>query len=117
MIQAEEKGFVPNGKPPQPIEWLTENGSCISVADTRGFAKQLGLKPVITQVTRPQRKGMTKSFVKALKRDCAKLPERPDLQTVIAQLPKWFDYCNSYHPPSRLGYMPPNLLREKRAVS
>jgi len=60
--------------------------------------------------------GMAESFVKTLKRDYAKLGERPDSQTVMAQLPKWFDDYNSYHPHSALGYVLPKLFREKRAV-
>lgn len=37
-------------------------------------------------VTSPQSNRMAESFVKTLKRDYAKLAERTDLQTVIAQL-------------------------------
>jgi putative transposase len=117
MMQAVENRFGPNGKPPKPIEWLTDNGSCYTAAETRSFAKQLGLKPVTTPVTSPQSNGMAESFVKTLKRDYAKLAERPDSQTVMAQLPKWFDDYNSYHPHSALGYVPPKLFRVKRAVN
>jgi putative transposase len=35
----------------------------------------------------------------------------------MAQLPKWFDDYNSYHPHSALGYLPAKLFREKRAVN
>lgn len=86
-------------------------------AETRSFAKQLGLKPVTTPVTSPQSNGMAESFVKTLKRDYAKLAERPDSQTVMALLPKWFDDYNSYHPHSALGYLPAKLFRAKRAVN
>jgi putative transposase len=104
-------------KPTKPIEWLTVNGSWYTAAETRSFAKQLGLKPVTTPVTSPQSNGMAESFVKTLKRDYAKLADRPDSQTVMAQLPKWFDDYNSYHPHSALGYVPAKLFREKRAVN
>ena len=60
---------------------------------------------------------MAESFVKTLKRDYAKLADRPDSKTVMAQLPKWFDDYNSYHPHSALGYVPAKLFREKRAVN
>ena len=60
---------------------------------------------------------VVESFVKTLKRDYAKLADRPDSQTVMTQLPKWFDDYNSYHPHSALGYVPPKLYREKRAVN
>jgi putative transposase len=117
MMQAVENRFGPNCKPPKPIEWLTDNGSCYTAAETRSFAKQLGLKPVTTPVTSPQSNGMAESFVKTLKRDYAKLADRPDSKTVMAQLPKWFDDYNSYHPHSALGYVPAKLFREKRAVN
>jgi putative transposase len=69
MMQAVDNRFGPNGKPPKPIEWLTDNGSCYTAAENRSFAKQLGLKPV----TIPQSNGMAESFVKTLKQDYAKL--------------------------------------------
>jgi putative transposase len=56
---------------------------------------------------------MAESFVKTLKRDYAKLADRPDLQTVMALLPEWLDDYNSYHPHSALGYVPAKLFRAK----
>jgi transposase InsO family protein len=56
---------------------------------------------------------MAESFVKTLKRDYAKLANRPDSKTVMAQLQVWFDDYNSYHPHSALGYLPPTLFRKK----
>ena len=88
-----------------------------TAAETRSFAKQLGLKSLTTPVTSPQSNEMAESFVKTLKRDYAKLAYRPDSQTVMAQLQKWFVDYNSYHPHSALGYVPPKLFREKRAVN
>ena len=58
MMQAVEKRFGSNGKPPKTIEWLTDNGSCYTAAETRSFARQLGLKPITTPVTSPQSNGM-----------------------------------------------------------
>ena len=113
MMQAVEKRFGSNGKPSKTIEWLTDNGSCYTAAEARSFAKQLGLKPV----TSPQSNGIAESFVKKLKRDCAKLAKQPDSKTVMAQLKDWFDDYNSYHPHSALGYLPPTLFREKRSVT
>ncbi len=84
MMQAVEKRFGSNGKPPHTIEWLTDNGSCYTAAETRSFAKQLGLKPVTTPVTSPPSNGMAHSFVKTLKREYAKLANRPDSKNVMA---------------------------------
>ena len=111
MMHAVENRFGPDGKPPKPIEWLTDNGSCYTAAEIRSFAKQLRLKPVTTHVTSAQSNGMAESFVKTLKRDYAKLTVRPDSQTVMSQLPKWFDEYSSYYPHSPLGCVPPKLFR------
>jgi putative transposase len=69
MMQAVEKRFGSNGKPHKTIEWLTDNGSYYTAAETRSFAKELGLKPVTTPVTRPNSNGMAERFVKTFKRD------------------------------------------------
>lgn len=73
MMQTVENRFGSNCKPPKTIEWLTDNGSCYTAADTRSFARQLGLNPVTVPVTSPQSSGMAESIVKTLKRDYAKL--------------------------------------------
>jgi putative transposase len=86
MMQAVEKRFGSNGKPAKTIEWLTDNGSCYIAAETRSFAKELGLKPVTSPVISPQSNGMAESFVKTLKQYYAKLANMPDSKTVIAQL-------------------------------
>lgn len=117
MMQAIENRFGNEVAPDGQIEWLTDNGSCYTAAQTRGFAKMLGLKPVTTPVTSPQSNGMAESFVKTFKRDYAKLANRPDSKTVMAQLQGWFDDYNSYHPHSALGYLPPKLFREKQSVT
>lgn len=117
MMQAVENRFGANGQPPKTIEWLTDNGSCYTAAETKRFAKQLGLKPVTTPITSPQSNGMAESFVKTFKRDYAKLAHRPDSQTVMGQLKAWFDDYNSFHPHSALGYLPPQLFRERRSAN
>ena len=117
MMQVVKNRFASNGKLPKTIEWLTNYCSCDTAAETRSFAKELGLKPVTTPVTSPQSNGMAESFMKTLKRDFAKLANRPGSKTVMAQLKDWFDYYNYYHPHSALGYLPPTLFREKRSVT
>ena len=72
---------------------------------------------VTTPEINPQSNGMVENFVKALKRDYAKLAQRPDSQKVMVQQPKWFADYNSYHPHSALGYLPVKLFRQKRTVN
>jgi len=86
MMQAVENRFGKNAAPSNPIEWLTDNGSCYTAAETRSFAKLLGLKPITTPVSSPQSNGIAESFVKTLKRDYAKLANRPNSKTVMTQL-------------------------------
>ena len=119
LIEAVEKRFGAVEAIPEDhqLEFLTDNGGAYISHDTRRIARSLGLKPVNTPVCSPQSNGMAESFVKTLKRDYAKLAERPDSQTVMAQLPKWFDDYNSYHPHSALGYVPAKLFRGKRAAN
>jgi putative transposase len=96
LIQAVVKRFGSNGKPPKTIQWLTNNGRCYKAAE-KSFAEELGLKPVTTPVTSPQSSDMVESRVKTLKLDYAKLANRQDSKSMIAQLEDWFDDYNSYN--------------------
>ena len=44
------------------IEWLTYNGSCYLAAETRRFARIIGLMPLMTPVESPQSNGMAEIF-------------------------------------------------------
>lgn len=117
MMQAVESRFGANQTAPAEIEWLSDNGSCYTAAETRSFARSLGLKPVTTPVHSPQSNGMAESFVKTIKRDYARLALRPDARTVIRQLHSWFEHYNTQHPHSALKYLPPRTFREKQALN
>jgi putative transposase len=116
MMQAVEYRFGDAG-PPSEIEWLSDNGSCYTAAETRSFAKLLGLKPVTTPVTSPQSNGMAESLVKTIKRDYASLAVRTNAATVMQQLGSWFEHYNTKHPHSALNYLPPRRYREKQALA
>jgi transposase InsO family protein len=116
MMQAVEYRFGRHAIAPSEIEWLTDNGSCYTAAETRSFARALGLKPVTTPVSSPQSNGMAESLVKTIKRDYASLALRPDARTVMRQLAEWFDHYNTKHPHSALKYLPPRRFREKQAL-
>ncbi len=114
MMQAVEYRFGPGQTVTQPIEWLTDNGSCYTSASTRHFARLLGLKPVTTPIVSPQSNGMAESFVKTFKRDYALLNNRPDSQTVMSVLKQWFEQYNESHPHSALKYLSPRRFRERQ---
>ena len=83
----------------------------------RRFARLLWLRPITKPMTSPQRNGMAKISVKTLKRDYAKLANKPDSKTVMAQLQGWFDDYNSQHPHSSLGYLLPSVFRQKPSAT
>ena len=50
---------------------------------------------------------MAEAFVKTFKRDYVSVNPVPDAQTVIDQLPIWFEHYNRFHPHKALGYRSP----------
>ena len=114
MMQAMEKRFGMGHQPDQPIEWLTDNGSCYIAHETKAFARMLGLRPVTTPVSSPQSNGMAESFVKTLKRDYAALANKQNANTVMQKLEEWFEHYNTKHPHSALNYLSPRMFRQKQ---
>jgi putative transposase len=115
MVTAVEHRFGRINRLPETIEWLTDNGSCYLAAETRHFARQIGLEPLRTPISSPQSNGMAEAFVKTFKRDFVNVSDRPNAQTVLAQLQGWFDRYNRLHPHSALGYRSPReFIAEKR---
>lgn len=72
--------------PPDPIEWMTDNGSAYRAHDTRRFARLLGLKPKRTAVRSPESNGVAESFVKTMKRDYISVMPRPAARTAVQNL-------------------------------
>ena len=80
------------------VEYLTDNGSCYTAAETIDFALALGLTPRFTPARSPQSNGMAEAFVKTFKRDYVRCNPCPDAITVLGQLDIWFtDYNESHH--------------------
>ncbi len=106
----------------EPIEWLTDNGSCYTARNTRTFARGIGLIPRTTPVSSPQSNGMAEAFARTLKRGYVRVNPRPNAQSVIDQLPDWFDHYNAVHPHRALRYRSPrefitqNLRRSVRPL-
>jgi putative transposase len=119
MVATVEHRYGRVNRVPEPIEWLTDNGSCYTARDTRAFARDIGLLPRTTPVSSPQSNGMAEAFVRTLKRDYVRVNPRPDAQTVIAQLPAWLDHYNEVHPHRALGYRSPRefIAKTREALS
>lgn len=106
MVESLERRFG-DARPPAPIQWLTDNGSCYRAHETIDFATDLGLVPCFTPVRSPQSNGMAEAFVKTFKRDYVYVHDRPDAQTVLSQLPAWFEDYNESHPHKALQMKSP----------
>jgi len=107
MLESVEKRFGVIDFVPHAVEWLSDNGSCYRARETIDFAQHLGLVPCFTPVRSPQSNGMAESFVKTFKRDYVYVHDRPDAQTVLGQLPRWFEDYNENHPHKALRMKSP----------
>jgi transposase InsO family protein len=102
----------------QPIQWLSDNGSCYRAYETTEFAIRLGLVPCFTPVRSPQSNGMAEAFVKTFKRDYVYVHDRPDAQTVLSQLSAWFEDYNESHPHKALQMKSPReFIRSFQAAA
>jgi putative transposase len=106
MVESVEQRFGAAGVP-YPIQWLSDNGSCYRAHETIAFADRLGLVPCFTPVRSPQSNGMAEAFVKTFKRDYVYVHDRPDAQTVLSQLSRWFEDYNESHPHKALQMKSP----------
>jgi putative transposase len=107
MVAAVEHRFGRVNRLPLTIEWLSDNGSCYVAADTRSFARDIGLEPRTTPIESPQSNGMAEAFVRTIKRDYVRVSPCPNAETVMLQLPSWITHYNEVHPHKALGYRSP----------
>jgi len=114
MVTALERRFGTT-KVPQPVEWLSDNGSAYIAKDTADTARSLGLTLLFTPVRSPESNGMSEPFIKTLKRDYASITVLPDAATILALLPDWIeDYCE-VHPYSGLKFRSPREFIRRSA--
>ena len=116
MTIAVESRFGLVNQLPRTIEWLTDNGSNYVAHDTRRFARMIGFEPLTTPVKSPQSNGMAEAFVRTIKRDYARVNPMPDAETLIRQLPSWFEHYNELHPHRALGYRSPREFIQRRST-
>ena len=83
---------------PNPIEWLSDNGSCYTAHETVAFGESLGLLICTTPVYSPESNGMAEAFVKTFKRDYVYLNQLETAESVMRRLPTWFDDYNELAP-------------------
>ncbi len=92
---------------PEPVQWLADNGSAYTAAETVNFATALNLVACFTPVRSPESNGVCEAFVKTFKRDYVRVNPRPDAISVLQQLPAKFADYNAVHPHSGLRMLSP----------
>lgn len=112
MAQSIEQRFGPRARRlPEPIEWLSDNGSVYTADDTVAFAQSLGFVVCTTPPYCPESNGMAESFVKGFKRDYVYLDDRHAAAEVLAKLPGWIADYNTVRPHKGLNMMSPTEYR------
>jgi putative transposase len=97
------KGIVPK----HDIQWLSDNGPAYIARDTVEFGRRIGLKICTTPAYSPESNGMAEAFVKTFKRDYVWVSDLSDAQSVMKQLPKWFEDYNEIAPHKALQMQSP----------
>jgi transposase InsO family protein len=69
LMQAAVTARFGTGRPPVPIQWLSDNGGIYTALDTLCAAERLHLVPITTPAYSPQSNGMSEAFVNTLRRD------------------------------------------------
>ena len=101
-------------RPPEPIQWLSDNGSIYTALATEWVAEQLHLAPITTPAASPESNGMSEAFVNTLKRDYVDGADRATADTVLQQIPDWLEDYNEVAPHSALGYRSPRQYQRER---
>lgn len=101
-------------KLPHDIQWLSDRGPQYTAINTKQYARDWGFIPITTPSYSPESNGMAEAFVKLFKRDYVNLHDLWTGESVIRQLPTWFDDYNRNHPHSGLKMMSPLEYREEQ---
>ena len=101
---------------PHQVQWLTDNGSPYTAAETVEFATALNLVACFTPVRSPESNGVCEAFVKTFKRDYAQVNPRPDAISVLQRLGDWFEDYNTIHPHSGLHFQSPREFIQQQSV-
>jgi transposase InsO family protein len=92
---------------PQPVQWLADNGSAYTAAETTDFAASLNLVPCFTPVRSPESNGVCEAFVKTFKRDYVRVNPRPDAISALQRMAEWFEDYTTTRPHSGLRMRSP----------
>jgi len=115
MVECMEYRFGQRDRLPHPIQWLSDNGPCFTAHETVQFGRHLGFEIRTTPAYSPESNGMAEAFVKTFKRDYVWFGDLSNAQTVMEQLPGWFEDYNEKAPHKGLGMQSPReFLRSQQ---
>jgi putative transposase len=114
MLEAVETRFG-SFRAPEPVEWLSDNGSPYTALKTRRFAAQLNLVSCFTPVASPESNGLCEAFVKTFKRDYVRVSPLPDAVAALDLIAGWFEDYNENHPHSGLRMRSPREFRRAQS--
>lgn len=96
---------------PHPIEWLSDNGPPYTAYETRTFGALLGFKVCTTPAYSPESNGMAEALVKTFKRDYVYVSRLESAESILRQLPTWFEDYSNNAPHKALGMRSPREFR------
>jgi transposase InsO family protein len=113
MVECVECRF--NAARPQPVQWLSDNGSAYATAGTIEIATALNLTPCFTPVESPEGNGVADAFVNTFKRDYIRIKPLTNAETALNAVADWMNDYNEVDPHSGLAYRSPKGIQ--RAIA
>lgn len=106
-----------DGRPPQPIQWLSDHGSIYIALETVIVAERLGLVPITTPICSPESNGISEAFNHTFRRDYLAGADLGSAAAVLAQLPDMVADYNHFAPHSSLGMRSPVEYRRMQEIA
>ncbi|HEY2850842.1 MAG TPA: IS3 family transposase [Gemmatimonadaceae bacterium] len=117
LITDAVRGRFGDARPPQPIQWLSDNGSMYTALETVIAAERAGLTPITTPVCSPESNGISEAFHHTLRRDYLAGADLSCAALVLEQLPQWITDYNHFAPHSALGMRSPLEYRRTLEIA
>ncbi len=114
MVESIESRFGDLAQAPHRIQWLSDNGPGHVARETVELARALNFEPCTTPAYSPKSNGMAEAFMKTFKRDYVWSADLTEAQTVMRQLPKWFEDYNEIAPHKGLKVLSPRQFRRQQ---
>lgn len=105
-----------SARPPQGLQWLSDNGKIYTALDTVIVVERLGLVPITTPVRSPESNGISEAFHHTLRRDYLDGADLTSAGAVLAQLPQWIADYNHFAPHCSLGMRSPIEYRQAQEI-